>query len=46
LEKVLRAARLIPVSFSFGLPAMQSADSEPKKGILALAAGETAWGCK
>lgn len=44
LEKVLRAAHLIPATFSLGLSALQSPDSEPQKGILALALGENGLG--
>ena len=41
LELALRSARLRPVSFSLGLAALQPAESEPGKGVLALAIGET-----
>jgi hypothetical protein len=41
MEKVLRAARLSPVSFSLALPAMQPPAAQPNEGVLAVALGET-----
>ena len=41
LEKVLAAAKLKPVSFTLGLPALQPPASEKSNGVLALAIGET-----
>jgi Tfp pilus assembly PilM family ATPase len=40
LERVLRAARLKPVSFSLGITALQPAGEEPNAGVLALVLGE------
>jgi hypothetical protein len=40
LEKVLRAARLKPVSFSLGIAALQPAHEEASQGVLALIIGE------
>ncbi len=44
LEKVLVAARLVPVTFSLGLPAMQPAGDEKSPGIVALTVGENGVG--
>lgn len=41
LEKVLRAAKLKPVSFSLGIAALQAPGADASKGVLALAIGET-----
>ena len=41
LEKVLAAAKLKPVSFTLGLPALQPPAAENSKGVLALAIGES-----
>lgn len=41
LEQALRAAKLVPVSFSLGLVALQPAEIEASNGVLALAIGET-----
>lgn len=41
LEQALRAAKLVPISFSLGLVALQPAESEASNGVLALAIGET-----
>lgn len=41
LEKVLAAAKLKPVSFTLGLPALQRPASDKSNGVLALAIGET-----
>ena len=41
LEQALRAAKLVPVSFSLGLVALQPPENESSKGVLALAIGET-----
>jgi hypothetical protein len=43
LERVLRAARLIPESFSLGLPALQDCESQPATTV-ALDAGENGVG--
>ncbi len=40
MEQVLRAARLVPLSFSLGIVALQPPDREPSKGIMALSIGE------
>jgi hypothetical protein len=40
LEQVLAAAKLKPVSFSLGLPALQPPSGENSNGVLALAVGE------
>jgi hypothetical protein len=40
LEKVLRAARLKPLSFSLAISALQKPNEEPKSGLLTLALGE------
>src|SRR5207245_8387749 len=40
LEKALRAAQLRPVSFTLGITALQNADQESSRGVLALAIGE------
>jgi hypothetical protein len=40
LEQVLEAAKLKPVSFSLGLPALQPPKAETSNGVLALAIGE------
>lgn len=40
LEKVLRAARLKPLSFSLGITALQPASREESKNVLTLAIGE------
>jgi hypothetical protein len=39
IEKILAAAKLRPVSFSLGLPALQPATSEKSNGVLALFIG-------
>jgi hypothetical protein len=44
LIAVLTAAKLKPVSFSLGLPALQSPADEKSNGVLALAIGETSVG--
>jgi hypothetical protein len=44
LMSVLAAARLKPVSFSLGLPALQPPDSKTGNGVLALTVGETSVG--
>jgi len=41
LEKVLAAAKLKPVSFTLGLPALQQPAADNSKGVLALAIGES-----
>ena len=41
LEKVLAAAKLKPVSFTLGLPALQPPAADNSKGVLALAIGES-----
>jgi hypothetical protein len=41
LEKVLAAAKLKPVSFTLGLPALQPPAAEKSSGVLALAIGES-----
>jgi hypothetical protein len=41
LEKALRAAQLRPVSFTLGIAALQGAEVEMGRGVLALAIGET-----
>ena len=41
LEKVLAAAKLKPVSFTLGLPALQPPAAEKSNGVLALAIGES-----
>jgi Tfp pilus assembly PilM family ATPase len=41
LEKVLRAAKLKPRSFSIGITALQRPANEASNGVLALAIGET-----
>jgi len=41
MERVLRAARLKPVSFSLGLTALQPASAASSQGTLALVVGET-----
>jgi hypothetical protein len=41
LEKVLRAARLKPLSFTLGITALQEAKMEADTGFLTLAVGET-----
>ncbi len=41
LEQALRAARLIPISFSLGLVALQPPANDASSGVLALAIGET-----
>jgi hypothetical protein len=41
LEKVLAAAKLKPVSFTLGLPALQPPVADNSKGVLALAIGES-----
>jgi hypothetical protein len=40
LEKALKAARLKPVTFSFGITASQSATKDSSHGVMALAIGE------
>ena len=40
LEAILRAARLFPVSFTFGITALQAASVEKPSGIVALWVGE------
>lgn len=40
LEKALRSARLAPVTFSLGLPALQNAEASSSDGVLALIAGD------
>jgi Tfp pilus assembly protein PilN len=40
LERALRAAQLKPVSFSLGIPALQSPQKESSHGVLALVIGE------
>ena len=44
LEAVLQAAQLRPVTFSLGLTALQSAEAEQERGVLALQPGETSVG--
>ncbi len=44
LIAVLTAAKLKPVSFSLGLPALQPPGDGPQNGVLALAIGETGVG--
>ncbi len=44
LEKVLRAARLTPVTFSLGIAALQPAGAESPDGVLALLIGEKSVG--
>ncbi len=41
LENVLEKARLKPLSFSLGITALQSPDTESSHGVLALAIGQT-----
>ena len=41
LDQVLAAAKLKPVSFTLGLPALQRPAAENSNGVLALAIGET-----
>jgi hypothetical protein len=41
LEQVLKAAKLKPVSFSLGVPALQPPEATASDGVLALAIGET-----
>jgi hypothetical protein len=41
LEKILEAAKLKPVSFALGLPALQPAAREKSNGVIALLIGET-----
>src|SRR5207249_532877 len=41
LDDVLRAAKLHPISFSFGIVALQPPLSDPKLGALTLSIGET-----
>ena len=41
LEKVLKWARLKPLSFTFGITALQESKMEPEAGLLTLAVGET-----
>jgi hypothetical protein len=40
LERALKAAQLKPLSFSLGIPALQSPDKERSDGVLALMIGE------
>jgi hypothetical protein len=40
LEKVLEGAKLKPVSFSLGIPALQPPDADASNGVLALSIGE------
>jgi hypothetical protein len=44
VEQVLRAAKLRPVGFSLGITALQSATGDAKRGMLALAIGESSIG--
>jgi len=44
LEKVLRAAKLRPLSFSISLPALQAPATEKSNCVLALAVGESSVG--
>jgi len=44
LIRVLAAAKLKPLSFSLGLPALQPPDSKTDEGVLALVIGETSVG--
>lgn len=44
LEKALRSARLVPVTFSLGLAALQRADAESSDGVIALVIGEKSIG--
>jgi hypothetical protein len=44
LEKVLKAARLKPATFSLGIVALQNAEEESSNGVLALALGESSVG--
>jgi hypothetical protein len=44
LEKALRAARLVPVTFSVGIAALQSADAASSDGVMALVVGEKSVG--
>ena len=44
LEKALKAARLKPLTFSFGLTALQSASKETSRGVMAVAIGENGVG--
>jgi Tfp pilus assembly protein PilN len=41
LEQILAAAKLKPVGFSIGLPALQSPETDSANGVLALAIGES-----
>jgi hypothetical protein len=41
MEQALRAARLVPLSFSLGITALQPPDRAPSKGIMALSIGES-----
>ncbi len=44
LEAVLKAAKLVPLTFSLGIPALQAAEAESSNGVIAIVLGEDSAG--